>query len=1022
MFKGFTVNDKLTKHLLGSTMIAGLMAAGFSAPAFAQATSPDQAQAQEQIEEFDDIELLDDEFNDDDLDEVVATGSRIRRDSFSSISPLQVITADTVIDAGLTSTADIVKSQTVISGVQLDTNINSSFVTNGGPGASNVSLRGLGEDRTLVLVNGRRLAPAGVEGAPSLPDLNLVPSSLVQRVETLLDGASTVYGSDAVAGVANVILREEYDGFRLDGSVTQPFEPGGGTRRLTALMGDTGERGNFIAAVEYRVQDELNFEDRRYQRADNGQFCSFDLEIDSTTGEEFRNCGGAIGSAEFRTFVSPFGTGNPSPFFPGFFGVENSRDPNFRSGTLEAKDDLLNQAEALTAYISANRQINPLGLNDTNFFFEGQIANSQVTVRNGFHGQLFPGVPASNPFNGLGRVGADAVPVVFSPIRRSDIDIDVLQYRMVGGIEGEVSGLEDWNYEAFASYSRSIGDSVRPIVLEDRLNLSLTTSRTTADGVVCGTEEFDRFGFFTVAPCVPVNLFAPSLYDGSNPQFATQAEFDYLSGERSVTTKVDQLNLNGYFTGPVFELPAGSVQAVIGGEYRVDGLNSGVDTIAAEGGAAGFFADANSIGQVWQLEGYGELEIPIMADQPGFEELSVNLSGRVVDNEFYSTEAVYAIKGAYSPVDWLTASATYGTSYRSPGARELFLGGQTSFAGGRTDPCVVPLTAIITDPETGETSYDPTEDNRIDRLLDNCRLAGVDPTELGLDGVPSLEVIRRGSVQLDPETSDAFTAKLTFEQPFTDAFDLLFSVNYFEIEVNDAPQEPGAGNIANNCFFSESFATDPFCALIRRNADTGFITEIDNTPFNLASFGAKGWDYNIRGVYEFEAFGKDFLLQNDTNITNQTGRNSQLLPDSDEAQAAGDIGFAKWRGNSNFRIGFDDLSLFWGVSYIGKQNDLNAFTGEIIERGVDGRFAATGARTSSDTIVQNIGDYWRHDISVRYQGGDDWGIVVGLNNAFDRQPPLLDQDAGFTAVGNVPGGIGYDLRGRSVFMTLNRSF
>ncbi len=1009
-FKGFTVNDKLTKHLLGSTVIASLMAAGFAAPAFAQATQPSVENIQDGTDnEFDDIELLDDEFEPE-VDEVVATGSRIRRDTFSSISPLQVITADTVIDAGLTSTADIIKSQTVISGVQLDTNINSSFVTNGGPGASNVSLRGLGEDRTLVLINSRRAAPAGVEGAPSLPDLNLIPSSLVQRVETLLDGASSVYGSDAVAGVVNVILREEYDGFRLDGSVTQPFEPGGGTRRITALMGDTGERGNFIAAVEYRVQDELDFEDRRFQRADNGQFCSFDLETNSETGEEFRNCGGAIGSAEFRTFVSPFGTGDESPFFPGFFDVENSRDPNFRSGTLEAKDNLFNEQEALTAYVSANRQINPLGLDDTNFFFEGQIANVQTFVRNGFHGQLFPGVPANNPFNGLGRVGADAVPVVFSPIRRSDIDVDVLQYRLVGGIEGEVTGLDDWSYEAFASYSRSIGDSVRPIVLEDRLNLSLTTSRNTADGVVCGTEGVDRFGFFTVTPCVPVNLFAPSLYDGSNPQFATQAEFDYLRGERSVTTKVDQLNLSGYFTGPVFELPAGEVQVVLGGEYRVDGLNSGVDTIASEGGAAGFFADANSIGQVWQLEGFAEVDIPIMADQPGFEDLRLNLSGRVVDNEFYSTDTVYAVKGTYSPVDWLTARASYGTSYRSPGSRELFLGGQTSFAGGRVDPCVVPILA------PGDI------DNRIDRLLDNCRAFGVDPLTLGADGVPSIEVIRRGNVQLDPETSDAFTAGLTFEQPFTDAFDLLFSVSYFDINVDDAPREPGANDIVNGCLFSEDITTNPFCDLIRRDPATGFISEVDNTPFNAATFGAKGYDFNLRGVYEFDAFDRNFTFINDTVVTNQTGRTSQARAGDDVADSAGDIGFPEWRGTSNFRLAMDDLSMFWGVRYIGKQDDLNAVTGEIIERTPDGRFAATGGRTSSDTVTQNIGDYFRHDISVRYQGGDDWGVVLGVNNVFDRQPPLLDQDAGATLIGNVPAGIGYDFRGRSVFMTVNRSF
>jgi len=599
------MNDTIKKYLLQSTMIAGLATAGFAAPAYAQVADEDFA-----------VDLINDEIIEDEDEGIVVTGSRVKRDTFSSISPLQVITADTVIDSGLINTADIVKSQTVISGVQLDTNINSSFVTNGGPGASNVSLRGLGEDRTLVLVNGRRFAPAGVEGAPSLPDLNLVPSSMIERVETLLDGASSVYGSDAIAGVINLQLRDEFDGFRVDGSVTQPFESGGAARRVSALMGSTGENGKFVAAIEYRQQDELDFRDRDYQRADNGQFCSLDIEFNNETGEEFRNCGGAIGSTIFRpVFASPFGQGAEIGGGTGFFAVTNSRDPNFRSGTLEAQDNLFNDQEALTAYVSADREVNLLGLEPSRLFFETSFSNVQTNVRNGFHGQLFPTVAASNPFNPYGdsTFGLDAVPVIFSPIRRSDIDVDVTQYRLTAGIDGDVSFLDDWSYEASAQYSRSIGDSIRPVVLEDRLGLTLNTTVQNADGTFsCGLETAgDVFGFDSTSPCVPVNLFAPSLYNGANPQFATQAEFDYLNGERSVTTKVDQMVLSGFFTGPLFEMPtgAGELQVVLGAEYRLDGLDSGTDTIASTGGAAGFFADRRSIGEVGQFEAFGELDI-----------------------------------------------------------------------------------------------------------------------------------------------------------------------------------------------------------------------------------------------------------------------------------------------------------------------------------------------------------------------------------------------------------------------------
>jgi len=1008
------VNDTIKKYLLQSTMIAGLATAGFAAPAYAQTADEDFA-----------VELLDDEIIEDEEEVIVVTGSRVKRDTFSSISPLQVITADTVIDSNLINTADIVKSQTVISGVQLDTNINSSFVTNGGPGASNVSLRGLGEDRTLVLVNGRRFAPAGVEGAPSLPDLNLIPSSMVERVETLLDGASSVYGSDAIAGVINLQLRDEFDGFRVDGSVTQPFESGGEARRVSALMGSTGENGKFVAAVEYRVQNALRFRDRDWQQADNGQYCSYDYEFDNTTDDKFRNCGGAIGSAEFRSFTSPFGDGAEAFGPTGFFGISNSRDPNYRSGTLEADDQFFNEQEALTAYVSADREVNLIGLEPSRLFFETSFSNVQTNVRNGFHGQLFPSVSPDNPTNPFFFT---AVPVVFSPIKRSNIDVDVLQYRLTAGIDGDVSGLEGWSYEASAQYSRSIGDSIRPVVLEDRLALSLsTTNDDDGDGILtCGNNTVDLFGFLSESTCVPVNLFAASLYNGANPQFATEAERLYLEGERSVTTKVDQMVLSGFFTGPLFEMPTGGgeVQAVLGAEYRLDGLDSGTDTIASTGGAAGFFADRRSVGEVAQFEAFAELDIPILRGMTFAEDLSLNLSGRVVDNEFYSTEAVYAIKAGYSPFDWLSLKGTYGTSYRSPGVRELFLGGQSGFVGSNNDPCIVPIGARVDDDANPATDpvYDPTAETRNPQVLTNCLAEGVDPTALGLGGAASIEAFRSGNAGLSPETSDALTLGFTIEQPFTDKFDLLFSMSYFDITVDNAPAVPSAGFILSQCYNSTAFPSDPFCQRRLRDPNTGFLTEIDQTPFNLASFGATGFDFNLRAAADFDMFDREFTLTSDTVMTNQFEREQQTIADAPINEAAGDFGFPEWRGNTNWRLATGDVSMFYGLRYIGRQDDLNQQTGEIIVRNPDGRFAATGARTSSNETIQKLGNYFRHDISVRYDAGDSWGLVLGINNVFDRDPPILDQDVGATLIGNVPAGIGYDLRGRTAFMTASKTF
>ncbi|MEJ2385031.1 MAG: TonB-dependent receptor plug domain-containing protein, partial [Xanthomonadales bacterium] len=168
--------------------------------------------AQDQVEEDEDATEQEEAA---DLDRVTVTGSRLQRETYTSISPLQIITATESREAGLIDPAEILQKSTAAAGQQIDLSF-TGFVLDNGPGASTIDLRGLGAARTLVLVNGRRLAPSGVEGAPASPDLNLVPSSLVQRYEVLLDGASSVYGSDAVAGVTNVIMRKDFDGLELD--------------------------------------------------------------------------------------------------------------------------------------------------------------------------------------------------------------------------------------------------------------------------------------------------------------------------------------------------------------------------------------------------------------------------------------------------------------------------------------------------------------------------------------------------------------------------------------------------------------------------------------------------------------------------------------------------------------------------------------------------------------------------------------------------------------------------------------
>lgn len=961
-------------------------------------------------------------------DRIVVTGSRLRRDTFSSTAPLQIIDAESIQEAGIVDTAEIFKATTVVQGAQLDTNVNANFVAPGGPGAANISLRGLAADRTLVLINGRRFAPSGVEGAPQLPNVNLIPSSMIERVDILLDGASSVYGSDAVAGVVNVILRDEYEGFNLEAQVNAPQDSGGESFRLSMLMGSSSDSGHFVFGAEYLEQNELLQRERdwTYGLDNNGnlQSCSLDIE---TGGTPERRCHGFVGNELISNFVfgsvAPIlGVGGAEPAttnigIPGWWDLStagvSTRDPRFRDDYYQAEAHMLPHQQRLSVFFSGEQDLNIV--DGMTAFVEASFSNQQL-FNHGTPGQLFPTVDVSNPFN-PGFTSDVIVPVFFSPIPRGDISAEIEQTRLYSGVRGDLgfAGAPNWDYEAFFGYTRSIGISSRPTLNEERLAVSLATSRDDGTGnIICGVDVGDTtfgfgdaFGFLTVEQCVPVNLFAPSLYDPTVNDFATPEERAFLEAIRTVDTLVDQTILGGYITGPLFSLPAGDVQAVLGVEWREDALDSRTDTVAASGLALGFFSDKASAGSVSLTEVYGEVELPLASGQAGFEDLTLNLSGRYVDHELYGTNSVYSVKGNWSPTDWITLRGTYGTSFRAPGLRELFLGGQSGFVSGFSDPCVVPLAA-----RDANNNYDPNLETRSTTTLANCVSEGVDPTSLGVaNGTSSIESFRAGNLQLNPEESKSWTVGLVVEPPISNAVDLRFGVNYFDIEVNDAISIPSTTFILRQCYNSSNFPNDPFCQRRVRDAATGFLTSVDRTPFNVSSITSVGIDYNAFVGFDFTAAGRDFTWNTDLVLTNEKENEQTDFSSGNVMNFTGDFGSPEWRGTLNSRLLTGDFTFFWRTRYIGEQTNKGLFG------------SLTPTVENGGTPVVSVDEYYVHDFSINWER-DTVALSLGLQNVFDEDPPQVDQDVSdFTSGGwNVPLGVGYDILGRTVFVNVSKSF
>ncbi|WP_371398752.1 TonB-dependent receptor [Algimonas porphyrae] len=1139
----------LDKARLLQTSVLTSALIGFSGMAYAQVT-PEAVDEDEEI-----VEILGEEAAEAaDEDELVVTGSRIRRSEFSSISPLQIVDFSEQRDLGIIDPVTILQTTEVANGTQIDATF-SGFVLDNGPGSETIDIRGLGADRTLVLINGRRMAPSGVEGAPSQTSINLLPGSLIERADILLEGASSVYGSDAVAGVVNVILKKDFEGFDFVATYNPAEQSGGQDYNIAGSWGMNTDRGFIGVGAEYDFRDSIKLVDRDYLAG-----CDRHYEIDENGNIRTENIrdriryqewfGGTFQGADEgeckasriagRT-VELSGTFGSIYFVP---GQSNTGIPNFNDQTLggvpvdadgdgvqdfgfsqfalngaDPNQDLLPQQERynLMAYgeytLDGEANITP--------FFEVLYSRVESISDSGTF-QLFPVVGADNPFNPCGVNGSDCgsnafnfdqafidrwntyyrdrdpnrdgdefdaricatfagglfdnancTPFIFGngpndfvgPVNtqpvigingdRTTTDVVIENTRLVGGIRGDIPALNygtlsDWTFELSGTHSISQGTSVRPGIRQDRLNFALGNNLVTNQPIP-GLAPCTAAPGTTVDPvvsngCVPVNLFAPEVFAGVAGDFATQAERDYLFDTRDFETEYTQTILNGYITGSLYELPAGKVGAVLGLEYRKDKIESIPDDIARDGLFFGFFSDGGAVGERWTKEAFAEIDIPLIADQPIFKQWDLNVSGRVVEDEFYGLAGTYAFKTGWRPFESLLLKASYGTSYRSPNLRENFLAPQTGFLT-LFDPCVVPVNAQVTDlnDPNGPPVYDPSLDDREADTLNRCRADGLDPTSLGLGGGTnfSTEVATTGTLSLDPERSVSKTIGFSFEQPWFEDFGLNIGASYYDVFVEQSVVTAGAQFAINDCYTNDRTGRSPFCDQIIRdrltpdNPNGDNLFELVNQIFlNQDEDTVRGIDFNLRFDKDFTMFDRNFeytanlsanhIIEVSQLFVNDDGTE---VPDTDQ----GEFGFADWAGNLIHTLRYNDFSFTWGTRYISDVNQdvdgLDTF-GNAFGQDTDGDGNADVSETCGGPAVGDVNcrdvgfadDYFVHNAGISYNNEDqNWGVTFSVSNIFAEDPPKADSSE-VTTSGNAVLGNGYDFEGRKFFIQLRKGF
>ena len=991
-----------------------------------------------------------DDDNDDEsvVQEIVVTGTRIARDEFSSPSPIQILDVDAGRQIGVTSIAELLYRSPVVNGAQIDSTLNTNALTfnateespPGGVGSSNISLRGLEPERTLILMDGRRLGSVGVRGAPSQPDISLIPFALVEQVQVLTEGVSAIYGADAVAGVVNVILRKDFEGVEVMASTRFPGETGGEVGQLSFLAGLKNDRGSLQFAAEYYDRTRVVTGDRDWAH------CLRDIEqiddgrIESVCQSSFPDTTmiTLLGGAFFTEGQTDIGIPNwssfdvlPPPSHPliedpmhegRFTYIDLYNDQNERRNA-----DLVGETERFSAVVTGRLSVD--WWSNEEIYFESMFLNSRVFSK-ATGEQAFPAVLGEIPqedANGNIIVDATGAPILVDnpmnpfpfdvlPVLTLDSvpqnrDVEREQSRFLLGMRGDI-GNSTWTWDAFLSYDRGIGFQAQPILFEPHLQQSLYNLRLDANGdVTCdfgGGSPIFGFGFVTPEPCVPLDFNNSDLYIGgpTGEGIFTAAEEAYLVGNRTNRTVVEQTIFNAYATGEWFAIGDRNVAMAIGAEYRQDEIDSqnGIVGVQSLNAAESPLQEGSTIGERDIFEAFVEINLPLL------ESLDFDAAARYTDEENFGSETTWRARLAWRPLDYLSLSGSVGTSFRAPNLREQFLGGQAGGVAGSIDPCGALNLGQAVD---GSGDMDP----RVVNLMTNCQLAGLEmldsdgngflDTSTFFGGV-TIPTSATGSENLLPETSDSYTVTLQFDQPWTDRFGFQFAVSYWDITIENTVAEQEPDRVLNDCYNDIDFPnlSSPLCGQHTRSIEpsgfAGIVDFIDISFINIGEQTARGIDYNTRFAYSFDGPGID--LGWTIIATQQLEQAKQIFSVDDRDDDLGEIGTPEWRLSSVLTLSFRDWELLMQNRYIGsgEQDELQDFAPR--------RFAPLMSRN-----VAWVDPVWYTDLSVTY-AQDSYSVTVGVSNLFDEPPPLIAGGEGPNR-NNAVTSSGYDLFGRTLFLT-----
>ena len=909
-----------------------------------------------------------DENAEDMLEEVIVTGSRIATvDGFGRTSPVTVMGMDEIESTGLTRVEDVLNSLP-----QVETALH-SFDANGISGTASIDLRGLGANRTLVLMNGRRFPPGGV--STQAVDVNQIPSAMIERVEVLTGGASATYGADAVAGVVNFIMRR-VTGVEISAGISG-YQHDNDNKYIQDLMDQKGFEyptgGSGIDGQAYNIELVIggDFADGRGNATayatwrDNQEMLQGERDYSSCAlSNAGTSCGGSSTAPVPNMFIYPAYDGVLDQSTSQWMSLQPDSSLAPYDGTNIYNYGPINhfmrpdERWSLGAFIDYEINEHAIAYLETNFANDrtaGQIAESGT-----FYSATYV-LPIDNPLfpenfrNSLNELypGLDEYGVqigkrnVEGGPRSSNFEHS--GFRIVGGLKGAIN--DNWDYDVSYLYGSTASSLA---YLNDMLTPAIGVA---VDGDLCAA----------TAGCIPYEVFT---YQG-----VTQEAANALLGTAIATGKTSTRVINGYVTGDTgWNLGnADSIMVAGGFEHRIEKYNRTSDTVFQQGSLAGQGGPTPGVdGGYNVLEFFGEANIPLLTNVKGAQALNLDLAYRYSDYSTSGGNSTYRVGFNWQPIDLLSVRVGYNRAVRAPNVGELFSTQSLGLWSG-ADPCA------------GDSPA---------QTAAQCANSGVTPAQYGnISESPAGQYngIFGGNPNLDPEVADTWTAGVIINPMDT----MTISVDWWQIEIADTINNIGATTILEQCGLNgvvcENIVRGPSGNLWQGTAGYVLDTTLNlgeakwsgiDLAFNWAAEGLGGtWNTNVIGTYMLDR---------------------TLTPLPAEPDSAYDcVGIVsvrcypapEWRHTASLQY---DSNEWWSITARWRFFDGVKYDG-----------------TTDQIAKKNMGKDQNYvDLSARFLFLENHDITIGVNNIFDKEPPMVGGT--LTTNANTYAGF-YDTLGRYLF-------